>query len=292
LNARIQLGTSEVVVNLWRPISLAIELSFPGRQPRHFGAPAASAQPFAVEGFSGSVADGASCNCNVVTLIPHCNGTHTECVGHLTRGQLDAHRVVPLGLIPALLVTVEPVAAEATSESTDPSPQAGDMLVTRRSLENAWPSWPSGTSHTKPAAEPTVATAAALPVVPHALVIRTLPNGWDKRYRDYTNQSPPYLSRDAAELLVARKIRHLVVDLPSIDRTHDEGCLTAHRTFFGLAPEAREVGQAARPDATITELAYIQADVLDGPYMLELQVPALGGDAVPSRPLLYPLQPT
>ncbi len=27
----------------------------------------------------------------------------------------------------------------------------------------------------------------------------------------------------------------------------------------------------------------------DGLYLLELQVPALGGDAVPSRPLLYPL---
>ena len=28
----------------------------------------------------------------------------------------------------------------------------------------------------------------------------------------------------------------------------------------------------------------------DGAYLLELQVPALGGDAVPSRPLLYALQ--
>jgi hypothetical protein len=27
--------------------------------------------------------------------------------------------------------------------------------------------------------------------------------------------------------------------------------------------------------------------VADGPYLLEIQVPAIGGDAVPSRPLLY-----
>ena len=27
----------------------------------------------------------------------------------------------------------------------------------------------------------------------------------------------------------------------------------------------------------------------DGAYLLQLQVPALGGDAVPSRPLLYAL---
>ena len=46
----------------------------------------------------------------------------------------------------------------------------------------------------------------------------------------------PYLSREAAEFLVARGIEHLVVDLPSIDRAHDEGRLTAHRVFFGLPP--------------------------------------------------------
>ena len=91
-------------------------------------------------------------------------------------------------------------------------------------------------------------------------------------------------------MLVERGIEHLVVDLPSIDRAHDEGRLTAHRIFFGLPPRLNVSCRRQRaPRATVTELAYIPDDVADGAYLLELQVPALGGDAVPSRPLLYPL---
>jgi arylformamidase len=267
MNARIALGGREVGVDLSRPVSLAVELDFAGPQPRHFGAPRASAQPFEAPGFAGAVVRGASCNCDVISLIPHCNGTHTECVGHLTRERLDASRVAPLGLQPALLVTVDPESAGA--EGSDPEPRASDLLVTRRALERAW--------------------LSAAPFEARALIVRTRPNRADKRLHDYSAETPPYLTREAAGLLVERGIVHLVVDLPSIDRSRDEGRLTAHRVFFGLPPGATALAQATRPDATITELAFVPEEVRDGAYLLELQVPALGGDAVPSRPLLYPL---
>jgi arylformamidase len=121
-------------------------------------------------------------------------------------------------------------------------------------------------------------------------VVRTLPNPPAKRHRDYSGQNAPYLSRPAAQLLVERGIEHLVIDLPSIDREHDEGRLTAHRIFFGIPPGATQLKSVARAQATVTELAYVPDCVRDGPYLLELQVPALSGDAVPSRPLLYALQ--
>ena len=267
LKARIQLESCEAEVDLSRPIAIAIDLTFSADQPRHFGAPAAGTHPFAVPGFSGSVAQGASCNCSVVTLIPHCNGTHTESVGHLTIEPLDAHRQVPLGLVPAVLTTIEPVDTRSTMETTEPPPQPGDELITRSALEQRWP--------------------RMLPFQPRAVVIRTLPNEIDKMRRDYTDTTPPYLSREAAEFLVARGIEHLVVDLPSIDRSHDEGRLTAHRVFFGLPGGARSLALAGRSQSTVTELAYIPTAVADGPYLLEIQVPAIGGDAVPSRPLLY-----
>jgi hypothetical protein len=88
---------------------------------------------------------------------------------------------------------------------------------------------------------------------------------------------------------VSRGVLHLVVDLPSIDRAHDEGRLTAHRLFFGLPRGSVRLAEATRAAATITELAFVPEALTDGAYLLELQVPALGGDAVPSRPLLYPL---
>jgi hypothetical protein len=90
-------------------------------------------------------------------------------------------------------------------------------------------------------------------------------------------------------LLVSRGVMHLVVDVPSIDRAHDEGRLTAHRLFFGLPPGAVRLAAATRAAATVTELAYIPDSIADGAWLLELQVPALTGDAVPSRPLLYAL---
>jgi arylformamidase len=129
------------------------------------------------------------------------------------------------------------------------------------------------------------------PFEARALAIRTLPNTDDKRARDYALASPPYLSREAAQLLVSRGILHLIVDVPSLDRTHDEGRLTAHRIFFGLPPGSIQLRAAARVDATVTEFAFIPDELPDGPYLLGIQVPALAGDAVPSRPLLYPLLP-
>jgi arylformamidase len=294
-------GNGEVSVDLTNPISLAIDLDFSHAQPRHFGAPPATSRPFAVPGFSGSVAHGASCNCQTLTLIPHCNGTHTECVGHLTREPVDAHRVAPLGFVPALLVSVEPVDAKASQDSTDPIPQPGDKLITRQALERSWsaaavaavPEPHAGTDLRSQRA-PELATAASAPraptpFAPRALVIRTLPNSATKQHQDYSDSTPPYLTREAVNLLVERGIEHLVVDLPSIDRSHDEGRLTAHRIFFGLPSGSTALAQANRARATVTELAYIPDTVSDCAYLLELQVPALGGDAVPSRPLLYRL---
>lgn len=287
MHTRVAIDGHELAIDLSHPVDLAIELDFAGSQPRHFGAPRASSRPYQTPGFGfkGSVERGASCNCSIILLIPHCNGTHTECAGHLTRERLDAWRVAPPGLVPALLLSVKPetVADEnagqnagqnagdraGATESTDPPPQPGDRLITARALERSWP--------------------RETPFAPRALVVRTLPNDPDKRTRDYTGQNPPYLSREAALLLVARGITHLIVDTPSIDRMHDAGRLTAHRIFFGLPQEVVQLAAVTRRDATITELAFIPDSVADGAYLLALQVPALGGDAVPSRPLLYRL---
>jgi arylformamidase len=269
LNARLEIDGREIHVDLAHPYDLSVEIDFEGAQVRHFGAPPARSQPFTVPGFPGSVERGASCNCRSITLIPHCNGTHTECVGHLTREAMHAHRIVPHGLVPTLLLSVVAVTAGETPESTDPVPRPKDRVVTGGALRAAWP--------------------AKLPFAPRALVIRTLPNEPAKRTRDYSDTMPPYLTREAALHLVERGIEHLVIDLPSIDRSHDEGRLTAHRVFFGLPAGETALACARRSACTVTELAYIPDAAADGPYLLELQVPAINGDAVPSRPMLYGL---
>jgi len=269
VHARVALDGRELSIDLSRPVDLAIELDFAAAQPRHFGAPRASSRAYEspVFGFNGSVERGASCNCAMIVLVPHCNGTHTECAGHLTRERLDAWRVAPGGLVAALLLSVEP--ETAAGESTEPPPHPGDRLITARALARCWP--------------------REAPFAARALVIRTRPNDPGKRTRDYTGENPPYLSQEAARLLVERDIAHLIVDVPSIDRAHDEGRLTAHRIFFGLPRGTVQLAAAVRPGATVTELAFVPDSAPDGFYLLELQRPALSGDAVPSRPLLYPL---
>lgn len=240
--------------------SLALALDFHASHPRHFGAPAATSQPFRVEGFEGAVASGASCNCERITLIPHCNGTHTESASHLTVQQRPLHDILPLAPIPALLLTVQARSQAETSEDSLPAARRGDRLITRDALLHAW--------HFNSQA-------------PMALLLRT--------GTDWNDAAPPYFSRQLMEELVTRGIEHLVTDLPSVDRLQDEGHLTAHRIFFGLPDRSTDLGQASRAQCTITELATFPARLADGPCAVQLQIPAFSGDAVPCRPLHLPL---
>lgn len=257
-------------VDLGRPVSLAIPLDFAGPQPSCFGAPRAGSRPLQSGDFTGDTRQGGSCNCDVLTLAPHCNGTHTECVGHLTDQRVAVSERVPGGLHLAQLVTVEPEAAETAAEDSEPLPLPGDRLVTAAALARAC----SGNAGPRP----------------RALVVRTLRGG--SPLRAYQGAAPaPYLSRQAACWLVDRGIEALVLDLPSADRADDGGRLTAHRVFFGLPPGSRDASAARRPGASITELAWISPDVADGCYLLDLQIPPFVADAAPSRPLLFPVQP-
>ena len=154
--AELNFGGQKIRAALDRGVSLAIAVEFGSAGPRHFGAGAPSSTPFAIGTFTGSVATGASGNCSTITLNPHCQMTHTESVAHLTRESGDAWRVVPRGLLPAVVVSVLPEPARESSESTDPQPWGTDTLITRRRLRAAWP--------------------MGRMVDPVAAVIRTLPN--------------------------------------------------------------------------------------------------------------------
>ncbi|HLQ12225.1 MAG TPA: cyclase family protein [Steroidobacteraceae bacterium] len=258
-------------IEVARPHDLAIALDFDGRQPRWFEAPAARSTALASGSFSGRVELGASCNCSSLSLTPHCDGTHTESAGHLTREPLAVRTVVPPGFVPALLLTVTPLRAADTAESSRPPPRPADRLITGGAIRQAWPAAPA--------------------FAPRALVLRTLPNAPSKRDRDYREHPAPYLSLEAARLMVDQGIEHLLLDVPSADRADDGGELSAHREFFGLPGRSSSLAAVQRPQCTITELVYVDERIADGSYLLSLQIPALGGEAVPSRPLLYPLRP-
>jgi arylformamidase len=268
----LELPDATIRADLDRPFDLAIPLRFGEAQPSAFGAPPATGAPLQVGDFIGDVALGGSCNCSELRLIPHCNGTHTECVGHVTRQRMHINQVSPGGLQPALLLSIATPAADACTEHSDPPPRPSDRLITAQAIEAGWQRWPW----------------ADAPV--RALALRTLPNDPDKPSRRYSAESPPpYLTRQAAEWLVASGIEHLLLDVPSVDRLDDGGRLSAHRVFWGLPAGSTDLSAARRPQATVTELMFAADTVPDGRYLLDLQVAPFAADAAPSRPVLYPV---
>lgn len=258
------------IADLHAPFDLAIPLEFDGPQPRFFADRPASARPLEAGGFTGRVRTGASCNCAVHTLAPHCHGTHTECVGHVTRDDTTLADVTPVPPALALLISIRPVPLDPRLHDHAAVCEPQDPVLTREALADAAQRW---------ARDPWT-----------ALVVRTLPNDPSKRHRTYEGPCPaPYFTPDAMRWVVERGVDSLVVDLPSLDRAQDGGGLGAHRTYWGLPPSAQDSRLAARARALVTELAYVPEAATDGLYLLDLQVPAFASDAAPSRPVLYPV---
>jgi kynurenine formamidase len=242
---------------------ISIPLRFNEAQPTFFGAPPASAQPITAGSFVGDVRHGGSCNCSVHTLAPHCNGTHTECVGHITQERLSVRELAIRHLSAALLVSVTP---EPSAETP------GDRVISVAALSKAIGKATLGDYQ--------------------ALVVRTLPNESSKLTCNYdAGPMPPYFTVDAMRHIVAHGVDTLVVDLPSIDPAQDGGKLAAHRIFWGMPAGSTSAATVTRKHATITEMAFIDDAVADGPYLLNLQVAPFAIDAAPSRPILLPLSP-
>lgn len=112
-----------------------------------------------------------------------------------------------------------------------------------------------------------------------ALIIRTLPNTKDKRSKNYSDTNPPYLDLSVIELIESFEIQHLLVDMPSVDRESDEGKLAFHHAFWNVPENPNE--------KTITELIHVNDEIVDGLYILEMQMAPFENDASPSRPVLY-----
>ena len=257
----IKISGRDYAVDLSRPHDISIPVRFDDVQLSAFGAPPARMKAYEAGSFVGAVARGGSCNCETYTITPHCNGTHTECVGHITGARIAVKDVIKDSMLATTLVTITP---SVPAETYEPAPQAGDTMITRAALKTALARTDHGFME--------------------ALVIRTAPNGVDKKTRDYGVTMPPYFSHDAMALIAELPVRHLLVDMPSVDRLDDGGRLGNHRIFWNVAPLSKEAEYSPK---TITELVFVPEHVRDGAYLLNLQVAAFDADAAPSRPVLY-----
>lgn len=243
---------------------LSIPLKFGGDQPNAFGVELAASKACEYGALVGDTRRGGSCNFEQVTFIPHCNGTHTECVGHITNERISVRDCLRDVIMRAVLVSVVP------------EPVDGDLVIARSGLSEAVSKLNGALTHVR-----------ATDTEPTALIVRTLPNDDGKLTRVYDESNiPPYFAADAMEYVVECGFKHLLVDLPSIDRLFDDGKLANHRIFWNVEPDSFEINNETRVNSTITELIYVPKEAADGEYLVNLQIAPLESDAAPSRPIL------
>lgn len=233
------------VADLNQPIDISISIG----QVKCFYAPDVKMTPYQSGDFIGSVKKGAPVNFFDVQLNPHGNGTHTECLGHITKRQQSVNQELKKFHFFSQLITVK---LEKQKNK--------DQVITLKNLKDKLPK-----------------------DLPEALIIRTSPNRKSKLTKDYSGTNPPYLDVKAMAFLVKQGVKHLLIDLPSVDRELDEGKLAAHHIFWNIKGKFRK-------DCTITEMVFIPSEVKDGLYFLNLQIAPLELDASPSKPVIYSLK--
>ena len=244
---------------------ISIPYDFNGDQPNFYDVAEGQLKHLQSGGTIYSVAEGAGCNVSEVSLNIHCSGTHTECAGHLLANPGDVGMLLKDIMIPTVLITVNTSLFCNSGESYHCNVGDNEQIITKTIIQNEFKIWEE--------------------FQPRALVIRTTPNLNEKKYYRYSNHSPPFFSNDALRFIKGIGICHLVVDLPSIDRIEDNGILGNHRIFWGDGVDAKgEVNTESM--GTITELAYIENNIPNGFYFLNIQLPHFVCDAAPSRPIL------
>ena len=250
--------------------SIAIPLKFNAEQPNHFAAEVASKMALQGGSFIGDTKRGGSCNVDSITLAPHCNGTHTESIAHIVHQEVNIGQNINNGFVVCQLISVQPVNASNTQDSYLPELEHSDIVIDLDSLKSQLSDEKLNTIE--------------------ALIIRTLPNSNNKLSCIYNQKNqPPFLTHEAISWIADSGIKHLLVDMPSIDKMHDDGQLSNHHIYWQVEPNSRLLNDQSRIDRTITEMIYAADGIKDGLYCLNLQIPAFELDAAPSRPILYPL---
>lgn len=245
MKAIIEHQSKLVKIDLLKPLDISIPLRASKNNVNAWYIGEPKIEPVKNDDWIGSVKTGASVNFNDIYFNPHGHGTHTECIGHITEEFHSINKNLKQFFFTAELISVAP---ENYLKDTVISKQQLEVLLQDKT--------------------------------PDALVIRTLPNTKAKKKRHYSETNWTYLTEEAMVFLREKGIKHLLIDLPSVDREHDGGKLLSHKAFWDFDGERRM-------DCTITEFIYVRNKIKDGSYMLNLQIASFVNDATPSKPVLY-----
>ncbi|MDF4201923.1 cyclase family protein [Maribacter sp. SA7] len=197
-------NANQYQINLSKPLDISIPITSKKDNVNAWYVDAPKMEPHREKGFVGSIPAGSSTNFYDISFNPHAHGTHTECVGHISKEHQSVNQYLKQFFFLAEVITVTPIE------------QKGDLVITKDELENAVGS-----------------------KTPTALVIRTLPNTASKLKRQYSHTNPPYILEDAMVFIRELGVEHLLIDLPSVDKERDNGELLAHKAFWNFNGEVR-----------------------------------------------------
>lgn len=239
------LRNKKISIDFSSPIDISIPLTFSEKKLRAWGIPFPIKEAVKIGDWIGSVKEGGPVNFNNIWFNPHAHVTHTECFGHISLDEKNINNTQKDFFFFSTLITV------------NPEKKGNDLIISRKTISNKI----NNTFEFD------------------TLIIRTLPNQYDIKNNDYSNQNPPYLSEECLLYIKKLGVKNLLIDLPSIDKEKDEGRVNNHKLFFDYSKGGNK--------HTITEMIYVPQEVVDGEYLLNLQLMPIENDAAPSRPVLF-----
>lgn len=194
--ATIALDDRTIKVDLSRPLDISITMRPSEDCVRAWYVDPIKIEPVKGEGFIGDVNQGGSVNFRNIFFNPHGNGTHTECVGHISSETYNIGDCLKQCFFLAQVITISPKL------------EYSDKIILKEHVEGK------------------------LKTGIKALVIRTLPNNEEKLHINYSASNPAYLDYRATEYIRDYGIEHLLIDTPSVDREEDGGKLLSHHAFW------------------------------------------------------------
>ena len=191
-------------IDLSKPLDISIPLQATSKNPEAWYLSKPRMEPVVMDDWVASVKAGASVNFNNIFFNPHAHGTHTECVGHISKEFYSVNKTLKRFFFTAEVISVSP---KKRGKDTYISVSEVKKLLKGKT--------------------------------PEAVVIRTLPNTAAKKSKKYSHTNWPYLEESAAIFLRESGVQHLLIDLPSVDKEKDEGQLLAHRAFWDYPKNVR-----------------------------------------------------
>ena len=193
--ASIQYNEQTYKVDLSKPMDISLPIKIGGVKAWYVDEP--TFEPVKMGNWIGDVKQGGSVNFRNVFFNPHGHGTHTECVGHISKEEYSVNNSLKQFHFIAQLISVLP------DEIND------DFIITKKTME---PFLENNSTE--------------------AIIIRTLSNVKEKQTKNYSNTNPAFIDEEAMKYIVEKGINHVLLDTPSVDKEQDGGKLLAHHAFW------------------------------------------------------------